>query len=86
MKQNFSRQRIYKDQIQYQNNKAIVTKIYKTKELDFKDADQIDFLLWLDYVQNENLKNDNFSDYQFTIEGLCLITGKQTRGLSSMGN
>ena len=65
MKQNFSRQRIYKDQIQYQNNKAIVTKIYKTKELDFKDADQIDFLLWLDYVQNENLNNDNFSDYQF---------------------
>ena len=65
MEQNFSRQWIYKDQIQYQNNKAIVTKIYKTKELDFKDADQIDFLLWLDYVQNENLNNDNFSDYQF---------------------
>ena len=65
MEQIFSRQGIYKDQIQYQNNKAIVTKIYKTKELDFKDADQIDFLLWLDYVQNENLNNDNFSDYQF---------------------
>ncbi|KAH9423418.1 hypothetical protein DERP_003697 [Dermatophagoides pteronyssinus] len=51
------------------NNKVSATKIYKTEDYKFKDADPLNFPLWYSYVKNEIVENESFS----TIEKIIKI-------------